>query len=154
MDMMEIGNGNLTLQEQRTHFAAWAFLKSPILLGTDLSKLTSDQLTIIKNKELLAFSQDNTVPGPAQPFQTTTSPPEYYAGASSKGTHIFVINTGSSTATKSFKFSTVPGLGTSGNFKLHDMWKGTDLSGTYTANAMFSVSVAAHDTVAYLVTKA
>lgn len=32
MDMMEIGNGGLDLPEQRTHFAAWAFLKSPILL--------------------------------------------------------------------------------------------------------------------------
>jgi len=37
MDMMEIGNGDLTTEEQRTHFAAWAFLKSPILLGTDVS---------------------------------------------------------------------------------------------------------------------
>lgn len=37
MDMMEIGNGGLTLQEERTHFAAWAFLKSPILLGTNVS---------------------------------------------------------------------------------------------------------------------
>ena len=36
MDMMEIGNGNLTIQEERTHFAAWAFMKSPILLGTDV----------------------------------------------------------------------------------------------------------------------
>ena len=39
MDMMEIGNGNLTVQEQRTHFAIWAFLKSPILIGTDVSRL-------------------------------------------------------------------------------------------------------------------
>jgi alpha-galactosidase len=37
MDMMEIGNGNLTTEEEHTHFAAWAFLKSPILLGTDVS---------------------------------------------------------------------------------------------------------------------
>jgi alpha-galactosidase len=36
MDMMEIGNGALTIQEQRTHFAIWAFLKSPIILGTDV----------------------------------------------------------------------------------------------------------------------
>jgi len=36
MDMMEIGNGNLTIEEERTHFAAWVFLKSPILLGTDV----------------------------------------------------------------------------------------------------------------------
>lgn len=41
MDMMEIGNGNLTAEEQRTHFAAWAFLKSPILLGTDVSMVSS-----------------------------------------------------------------------------------------------------------------
>jgi alpha-galactosidase len=37
MDMMEIGNDELTIEEQRTHFAAWTFLKSPILLGTDVS---------------------------------------------------------------------------------------------------------------------
>jgi hypothetical protein len=36
MDMMEIGNGNLTIQEERTHFAVWAFMKSPILLGTEV----------------------------------------------------------------------------------------------------------------------
>lgn len=29
-------SGNLTLEEQRSHFATWAFLKSPILLGTDV----------------------------------------------------------------------------------------------------------------------
>lgn len=52
--MMEIGNGALTVKyahlyylqrcasnncqnsEQRTHFAMWAALKSPILLGTDV----------------------------------------------------------------------------------------------------------------------
>ena len=41
MDMMEIGNGGLTIEEERTHFAAWAFLKSPILLGTNVSLLQS-----------------------------------------------------------------------------------------------------------------
>jgi alpha-galactosidase len=38
MDMMEIGNGNLTIEEERTHFAVWAFMKSPILLGTDVRR--------------------------------------------------------------------------------------------------------------------
>ena len=36
MDMMEIGNGNYTIEEELTHFATWAFMKSPILLGTDV----------------------------------------------------------------------------------------------------------------------
>ncbi|KAG8923505.1 hypothetical protein FRC02_011096, partial [Tulasnella sp. 418] len=99
MDMMEIGNGSLTIEEQRTHFAAWVFLKSPILLGTDLSKLTAAQLAIIKNTELLAFHQDSTYGKPAFPY-TTGSPPEFYSGTSTKGAHVFVINTASSSATK------------------------------------------------------
>ena len=38
---MEIGNGDLTIQEQRTHFAAWCFMKSPILLGTNVGLFLS-----------------------------------------------------------------------------------------------------------------
>ncbi|KAF4593399.1 hypothetical protein EYR38_009113, partial [Pleurotus pulmonarius] len=156
MDMMEIGNGALTVEEQRTHFAAWVFLKSPILLGTDLSKLTSAQLDIIKNKELLAFHQDNTVGTPATPFTPfsgapTTSPPEYYTGQSSKGSHVFIINTSGSAATKQFAFANVPGLPSGGTFKVHDMWTGQDLAGSYTISSTFSVSVAAHDTAAYFI---
>ncbi|KNZ72043.1 putative alpha-galactosidase B [Termitomyces sp. J132] len=155
MDMMEIGNGALTIQEQRTHFAAWAFLKSPILLGTDVSYTSF--LSIIKNAELLAFHQDTTIGTAATPFEATTTtptttPPEYYSGASSKGIHVFIINTSSGAATKTFTLSNVPGIGTGGTWKFHDMWTGTDLSGTYAATANFSVNVAAHDTVAYLLT--
>lgn len=158
MDMMEIGNGNLTIQEQRTHFAVWAFMKSPILLGTNLSTLNSTQVAIITNKELLAFSQDPNIGKPAVPFTPyssapTTSPPEYYSGKSSKGTHVFIVNTGNST-TKHFVLSNVPGLGTSGSFRIHDMWTGHDLAGTHTASSTFSVTVDAHDTKAYLITPA
>ncbi|KAH9892802.1 glycoside hydrolase [Cubamyces lactineus] len=139
MDMMEIGNGDLTIQEQRTHFAVWCFLKSPILLGTDLSQLNSTQLSIIKNAELIAFHQDPSIGGPASPFTPTpsapsTSPPEFYAGKSSKGIHVFIVNTGSATASKTFDFANVPGLGT-GSFQVHDMWTDTDLgafTGSYT----------------------
>jgi alpha-galactosidase len=120
-------------------------LKSPILLGTDvcperipfsfmllyfqqLSLLNATQLAIIKNAELLAFHQDTTVGGPAVPFTPfasapTTNPPEYYVGKSSKGTHVFIINTSATAATKSFVFSNA-GLGSSGTFSVHDMWTG------------------------------
>jgi hypothetical protein len=30
----EVGNGRLTLEEQRTHFNLWALSKSPLLIGT------------------------------------------------------------------------------------------------------------------------
>lgn len=35
-DMLENGNGALTLAEQRSHFTAWALAKSPLLMGTDV----------------------------------------------------------------------------------------------------------------------
>ena len=33
-DMLEVRNGNLTLAENRAHFALWAVMKSPLLIGT------------------------------------------------------------------------------------------------------------------------
>ncbi|CAG7851681.1 Probable alpha-galactosidase B; AltName: Full=Melibiase B; Flags: Precursor [Serendipita indica DSM 11827] len=151
MDMMEIGNGDLTLAEERTHFLMWAALKSPILLGTDLSLLSTDQLNIIKNKELLAFSQDELVGAPAKPYGTaTTTPPEYYSGKSSKGVHVFIMNTSSSTSTKTITFANVPGLG-SGSYKVHDMWTGTDV-GTFSGS--WSTSLGSHDSGGWLITPA
>ena len=32
-DMLEVGNNGLTLSEQRSHFALWAAVKSPLLIG-------------------------------------------------------------------------------------------------------------------------
>ncbi|KAG8773386.1 hypothetical protein FRC15_002039 [Serendipita sp. 397] len=150
MDMMEIGNGALTIQEQRSHFAMWVALKSPILLGTDLSRLTTEQLNIIKNKELLAFSQDETVGAPAKPYGTkTTTPAEYYAGKSSKGTHVFILNTSASSSTKTITFASVTGLASASRYKIHDMWTGSDVTVT---GSSWSTTLAAHDTGAWLIT--
>ena len=33
-NFQEVGNGNLTIHEQRTHFNLWALSKSPLLIGT------------------------------------------------------------------------------------------------------------------------
>jgi len=152
MDMMEIGNGDLTIQEQRSHFAIWAFLKSPILLGTELDKLSDEQVAIVTNPELLAFSQDPTIGEPAMPFgDQSTSPPEFYSGTSTKGTHVFVLNTADASANKTVTFADVPGLEAGTGYVVHDMWTGSDV-GTFTDE--FSVLVEAHDTGAWLVTAA
>lgn len=59
-DMLEIGNGGLTLEEEKTHFALWAVSKAPLIIGTDLTKIAFESLMIIKNKELIAVNQDPT----------------------------------------------------------------------------------------------
>ena len=57
-DMLEIGNGGLTVSEERSHFALWAFAKAPLIIGCDLSKISDSSLSILKNKNLIAVNQD------------------------------------------------------------------------------------------------
>ncbi|KAH9998466.1 glycoside hydrolase superfamily [Russula compacta] len=152
MDMMEIGNGNLTIQEERTHFAAWAFMKSPILLGANLAGLSPEEVKILTNVELLAFHQDNIIGKPAVPFVSSTTnatkPPQFYSGKSIKGIHVFVVNTNDTSLTFNVNFAEVPELN-SRKVRVHDMWTSTDL-GTFLAS--YDVTLAAHDTAALLVT--
>lgn len=54
-----MGNGDLTVNEQRAHFALWALLKSPMLIGADLRTLSPASLAILKAREVLEVHQDD-----------------------------------------------------------------------------------------------
>ena len=57
-DMLEIGNGGLSLTEEQTQFTLWSEMASPLLLSTDLTKLTPAELAIVANKAVVAVDQD------------------------------------------------------------------------------------------------
>jgi alpha-galactosidase len=57
-DMLEVGNGGMTDAEYRTHFALWAMMAAPLLIGTDLRRATPAALEILKNRDLIAIDQD------------------------------------------------------------------------------------------------
>ena len=59
MDMLEVGNGGLTLEEEKTHFALWAILNSPLILGNDLRNMSKETLDILTNEEIIAINQDS-----------------------------------------------------------------------------------------------
>lgn len=56
--MLEVGQGGMTDEEYKAHFALWAALKSPLFLGNDLRDMPASALTIINNPAILALSQD------------------------------------------------------------------------------------------------
>lgn len=56
--MLEVGNGNLTIDEAMSHFALWAVLKAPLILGNDLRNIDNTTLSIISNPELISINQD------------------------------------------------------------------------------------------------
>ncbi|KAK7975444.1 hypothetical protein PG989_013907 [Apiospora arundinis] len=58
MDMLEIGQGGMTDEEYKAHFALWAALKSPLFLGNDVRAMSAASLSIVNNPAILALSQD------------------------------------------------------------------------------------------------
>ncbi|MGM9484948.1 NPCBM/NEW2 domain-containing protein [Roseateles sp. NT4] len=60
-DMLEIGNGDFDsshLLEARTHMGLWAIAAAPLMIGTDLSKVSPAVIDILKAPEVVAINQD------------------------------------------------------------------------------------------------
>lgn len=58
-DMLEVGNGGMTTDEYRAHFALWAIMGSPLIAGHDPRAMTAETRAILLNRELIAVSQDS-----------------------------------------------------------------------------------------------
>ncbi|KAI8332843.1 glycoside hydrolase superfamily [Chlamydoabsidia padenii] len=57
-DMLEIGNGKLTVDESRSHFSLWAAMKAPLILGHSLSNMPRELYDIVVNKRVIDINQD------------------------------------------------------------------------------------------------
>ena len=57
-DMLEVGNGKLTYDQNLSHFALWCMMSAPLVLGNDLRKIPKSVLDIVSDRELIAIDQD------------------------------------------------------------------------------------------------
>lgn len=66
-DMLEVGNGKLTANENKTHFSLWCMMAAPLILGNDVRLLVGSDgapienhpvLKTVTNKNLIAIDQD------------------------------------------------------------------------------------------------
>ena len=66
-DMLEVGNGKLNLEENKSHFTLWCMMAAPLVLGNDIRNLTDGSkksgaiLKILTNKSLVLIDQDPLV---------------------------------------------------------------------------------------------
>jgi alpha-galactosidase len=156
-DMLEVGNGDLTFQETRTHFALWAAMKSPLLIGTDLTKLSDANVGILKNKVLLSFSQDDVFGKPALPYKwgtnpdftwNATYPAEFWSGQSQQGTLVLAINNTPNNATKQIVYSEIPSLSGDKAYRVSEGWNGQSWG---CISGGLNVLLASHDTALIVV---
>jgi alpha-galactosidase len=57
-DMLEVGNGGMTLDEYRAHFSLWAIMAAPLMAGNDLRTMADDIRAVLTNREVIAVDQD------------------------------------------------------------------------------------------------
>ena len=58
LDALEVGNGGMTDDEYKTHFTMWAAVKSALLMGNNMDRLSARDLSILNNPAIIALSQD------------------------------------------------------------------------------------------------
>lgn len=57
-DMLEVGNGKLSDNQNTAHFSLWCMMAAPLVLGNDLRKITQKVLSIVTNRDMIAIDQD------------------------------------------------------------------------------------------------
>jgi alpha-galactosidase len=136
-DSLEIGGSNtgLTADERRTAMTLWSITASPITLGTDLTALTADDLSLLTNDEVLAVDQRGNA---ARPVDRLTQSQTWATGNADGSYTVALFNLTGSTATVTARWSD---LGFGGTASVRDLWTHTDLG---TATNTFSASLAPH----------
>ena len=57
-DILQVGNGKFTLDQNQAHFGMWVMFGAPLMAGNDLRTMTPQIRDILVNNEVLAIDQD------------------------------------------------------------------------------------------------
>ncbi|EPQ52042.1 glycoside hydrolase [Gloeophyllum trabeum ATCC 11539] len=161
MDMLQLGNGNMTFDEAKSHFTAWALMKSPLIIGTNLSAITNETLEILTNKEILAINQDPVYGTSISPFRwgvnpdwvsNASYPAQYWSGQSQNGTVFMLLNTLDEPADMTFNLTESAWIRAGIQYNVRDLWTHTD-NGT-AIRSFTATAVPPHGVVALLLTEA
>ena len=139
----------MTLAEQRTHLSFWSALKSPLIIGTDISKLSNESVSILKKAEILALNQDVLgkaavyVPGLSLEYHH-----QLWIGPLNGGRSvILVMNEQNQSLAIEVDFSHLNISSGGGKLSAIELWSGTH----YPRVAKLALNIEAHDTQVFVV---
>jgi alpha-galactosidase len=126
-DMLEVGNGRLTLAENRTHFSMWAMLAAPLLAGNDLPNMKPEIHDILTNREVIAIDQDRLGKQGSRVY-SEGEVDVWVRDLSGGAKAVAILNAGSDRlSTHPFHLS-LQKLGLNGAQKGKDLWTGKDVT--------------------------
>jgi alpha-galactosidase len=125
-DMLEVGNGKLSLAENRLHFSMWAMLASPLLAGNDLPHMKPEIKAILTNKDVIAINQD-PLGHQARYIYSGGQVEVWERDLKDGGKAIAIINIGSDRiSTHPFHLDLKP-LGLNGTQNAKELWTGKEI---------------------------
>ncbi len=141
-DMLQVGNGSLTLEESRAHFSLWCVLAAPLIAGNNLEAMTAGVREILLNKEAIAVDQD-PAGKPGARVRTEGAGGEVWARPLADGSWaVCLFNRGAESAAVEVRWADL-GLSET-RMKVRDLWAHRDL-GVFDRG--YLVSVPSHGVV-------
>lgn len=161
-DMLEVGNGKLTEDENRAHFSLWCMMAAPLVLGNDIRNFVNEDgtpienhpvLKIVTNKDLIAIDQD-PLGRQAKRIKKVSGIDILARPLANGDTALCFFNTSSSTKGLSFDLNELAedeylGLGAPhSSYNVHELWSDERFSAS-----ILSASMPKHGVKVYRISK-
>jgi alpha-galactosidase len=125
-DMLEVGNGSMTLAENRSHFSLWCMLAAPLIAGNDVRSMKPEIHAILTNRDVIAIDQDKL--GHEGFRYSADKEKEIWAKElSNKEWAVCILNTGAAPAKITVDLRELTFL-TEQYYDVKDVWSGKALS--------------------------
>jgi alpha-galactosidase len=146
-DMMEVGNGGMTIPEYRAHFSFWALLAAPLISGNDVRSMAPEIKEILNNAEVIAINQDKL--GREGHRVAKSGDLEAWAKVLSDGSRaVILLNRGTAESDVRVAWEQI-GYPKTVPARVRDLWAHQDV-GSFTGS--YSAKVGAHSVVMVKVT--
>ncbi len=133
-DMLEVGNGTMTMEEYRMQMSLWCILAAPLFAGNDLTQMKGKTLQVLTNPEAIAIDQDAA--GVQGHCARQTGPIQIWTKAVADGSMaVALINLNNHPMTADVNFKE---LGLPMTVHARDLWLHRDL-GTFDNDFKFTV---------------
>jgi alpha-galactosidase len=141
-DMLEVGNGGMTIPEYQAHFSLWALLDAPLIAGNDVRSMKPEIKDILTNAEVIAVNQDKL--GREGQRIAKNGDLEIWAKPLADGSRaVILFNRGASDSEISVSWEQI-GYPNHLPAKVRDLWAHKDV-GSFTG--LYSAKVAPHSVV-------
>jgi alpha-galactosidase len=120
-DILQVGSGHLSPDEERAHFSLWSMLAAPLLAGYDLADASDQDLELLGNEEAIAVDQDargrqGRRLGRKNGVELWVKPLRHRALA------VLLLNRSGGARDRRVRLSALPGLRDAGHYQAREVW--------------------------------